>query len=55
MMMKAGFIATYEEYKTYAYVKLDNGKVKKMELGPEWGVGDVIEKRKENTDSENCK
>lgn len=37
---------TYESYKTYAYIRQDNGKVKKMELGPEWKIGDVIEKRK---------
>ncbi|WP_094226973.1 PEP-CTERM sorting domain-containing protein [Methanolobus psychrotolerans] len=39
-------VTTYEEYRTYSYVRLDNGKVKKMELGPEWLIGDVIEKRK---------
>ncbi|TGC09160.1 hypothetical protein [Methanolobus halotolerans] len=37
---------THEMYKTYAYIKQDNNKIKKLELGPEWKVGDVIEKRK---------
>ncbi|MCX6726773.1 MAG: hypothetical protein NTY75_03055 [Candidatus Shapirobacteria bacterium] len=36
----------------YAYIKLDNGKIKKMKSKKDWQVGDHLEKRRGQADVE---